>query len=168
VFLPGTTAEGGLLFSSGLDFTPRRAMIPVRIIHTEATVCPAQHVPCQPFVEEGVLQKVGDHAGAEVLTELRQIEGWHVDRLSLPVESAFQEDGVQMGIEPDEVSRRGISDHSCALDLSSGRLVVESLDHPINELADLPVESPVVAEKNTEHLGKVGAVVRPGGKTPYS
>ena len=47
----------------------------------------------------GVCAEVGDHAEAEVLTELRQIEGRHVEELSLPVESAFQEDGVQMGIE---------------------------------------------------------------------
>jgi len=38
-------------------------------------------------LEEGALQEEGDHAGAEVLTELRQIEGWHVDELSLPVAS---------------------------------------------------------------------------------
>jgi hypothetical protein len=101
-----------------------------------------------------VLQKEGHHAGAEVLTELRQIKGWHVDELSLPVEFAFQEDGVQMGIIAGEVSRRGVGDHGCALDSSPGRLVVEIMDHPIDELADFTEKPSIMAEENAEHLGE--------------
>ena len=101
-----------------------------------------------------MLQKEGHHAGAEILTELRQIKGWHVDELSLPVEFAFQEDGVQMGIIAGEVSRRGVGDHGCALDSSPGRLVVEALDHPIDELFDLTEKPSIIAEKKAEHLGK--------------
>src|SRR5271157_1910580 len=77
-----------------------------------------------------------------------------VDEPSLPVESAFQEDSVEMGIEPGEVSRRGVGDHGCALDSAAGRLVVETPDHAVDQLADLPIEHPVVAEKSAEHLGE--------------
>jgi hypothetical protein len=77
-------------------------------VHTEAAVCPAQHDPGQPFVEEGALQEEGDHAGAEVLTELGQIEGRHMDEPPLPVESAFEENGVQVRIPPGELTCGGV------------------------------------------------------------
>jgi hypothetical protein len=74
-------------------------------VDTEAAVRQAQHVPGQPFVEQGALQKEGDHAGAEVLAELGQIERRHMDEPSLSVESAFEEDGVQVRIAPGELTR---------------------------------------------------------------
>jgi len=123
-------------------------------VNTEAAVRPAQHVPGQPFVEQSALEKEGDHAGAEVLAEPVQIEAWHMDEPPLPVESAFEENGVQVRIPPGELTRGGVGDDGGALDLSAGCFVVESLDHAIDELADLPVEPSVVAKENAEHLGK--------------
>lgn len=57
---------------------------------------PLEHVPAEPFVEERALQEEGDRGAAEKVTELREIEGWDVDELSLPVESAFEEHGMAM------------------------------------------------------------------------
>jgi hypothetical protein len=67
---------------------------------------------------------------------------------------------------------RGVGDDGSTLDPPAGRLAVESLDHPIDELADLPVEPPFVAEENAEHLGKredylaVGQQIRGVGASP--
>ena len=77
-----------------------------------------------------------------------------MDEPPLPVESAFEENGVQVRIPPGELTRGGVGDDGGALDLSAGCFVVESLDHAIDELADLPVEPSVVAKENAEQLGK--------------
>ena len=90
-------------------------------VHTEAAVRPAQHVSGQPFVEEGALQEEGAHAGAEVLAELVQIEGWHMDELSLSVESAFEKDGMEVRIPPRALTRGGVGDDGGALDPPPGR-----------------------------------------------
>ncbi len=40
----------------------------------ESAVCPAEHIPDEPFVEKGALQDEGDDSTAEVLAELVQID----------------------------------------------------------------------------------------------
>ena len=64
----------------------------------------------------------------------------------LAIEAAFQEDAVEVGVEPDKVSRRGIGDHGGTLDPPAGSLVGEALDHAVDESADL-------AEKQRAFLG---------------
>jgi hypothetical protein len=90
----------------------------------------------------------------EVLIELGQIEGRHMDEPPLPVESAFEENRVQVRIPPGELTRGGVGDDGGALDPPSCRRVVEALDHAVNQLADLPVEPPVGAEERAQYLGK--------------
>ena len=41
-------------------------------------MCPIQHVLRKPFIEEFTLVEEGDHAVAEVLTELGDIEGGYI------------------------------------------------------------------------------------------
>jgi hypothetical protein len=64
------------------------------MVNPKTHVRPAQPVPGQLFVEEGALQEEGDHAGAEVLTELGQMDGSHMDGPSASVESVFAENGA--------------------------------------------------------------------------
>jgi hypothetical protein len=64
------------------------------MVNPKTDVRPAQPVPGKLFVEEGALQEEGDHAGAEVLTELGQIDGLHMDGPAALVESAFAENGA--------------------------------------------------------------------------
>jgi hypothetical protein len=66
----------------------------------------------------------------------------------------FDEDRVDMGIPSREVARRSAGDHGGALDLSAGRCVGESLNHSVDELADLTVQPPVVAERHAQDLGE--------------
>ena len=77
-----------------------------------------------------------------------------MDEPSLPVEAAFQENPMEMGIPSRELARRRRGDHGGALDLSAGCRMVEALDHAVDELAELAVEPPIVTEENAEHLGK--------------
>jgi hypothetical protein len=108
-------------------------------------------VPGQTFVEEGALEEEGDHAGAEVLTELGQIGAWHMDKPPLPVESVFQEDSMEVRIPPRELTCGGVGDDGGALDPPPCRRVVEALDHAVDQLADLPVEPPVKIESEDFH-----------------
>jgi hypothetical protein len=68
---------------------------------------------------------------------------------------------VEVGIEPDEVSRRGVGDHGGTLNPPAGSLAGEALDHAVDEAADLTEEGAVVAEEDAQHLGEVGAAARP-------
>jgi hypothetical protein len=58
-----------------------------------------------------------------------------------------------VGIEPDEVSRRGAGDHGGTRDPPDGSLVGEALDHAVDESADLTEEVAVVAEEDAQHPG---------------
>jgi hypothetical protein len=73
---------------------------------------------------------------------------------SLAIEATFQEDAVEVGVEPDKVSRRGVGDHGGTLDPPAGSLVREALDHAVDESADLTGEVAVVAEEDAQHLGE--------------
>jgi hypothetical protein len=57
-----------------------------------------------------------------------------------------------MGIESDEVSRRGVGDHGGTLDPPAGSLVGEALDYAVDEAADLTEEVAVVEEEDSQHL----------------
>jgi len=48
----------------------------------------------------------------------------------LPVKASFQEQAVQMGIEPDKASGRSVGDHRRALDLPAGGRGLESWIKP--------------------------------------
>ena len=74
--------------------------------------------------------------------------------MPLPIESAFQEDAMEMGIPSHEVSRRRVGDDCSALDPPAGGRVVEALDYAVDELADLTVQAAVMAEEDTDHLWK--------------
>ena len=100
-----------------------------------------------------VLEEEGDHGSAEVSGEPGEIEGGDMNESSLAIEAAFQEDAVEMGIESDEVSRRGVGDHRGTLDPPAGSLAGEALDHAVDEAADLTEEVAVVAEEDAQHLG---------------
>ena len=66
-----------------------------------------------------------------------------------------------MGIEPGELTRGGVGDDSGALDPPPcRRVVVEALNHPVDQLADFPVEPPVVAEEDTSTLGNMKTIWR--------
>lgn len=45
----------------------------------------------------------------DVLTEPGQIAGRHMDAPPFPVESAFEEDGVEVRIPPGELTREGVA-----------------------------------------------------------
>ena len=59
-----------------------------------------------------------------------------------------------MLLQPGELTRGGVGDHCGAVDLPPCRRVVEALDHAVDQLADLPVEPPVMAEERAQYLGK--------------
>ena len=61
---------------------------------------------------------------------------------------------MQVRIPPGELTRGGVGDDGCAVDPPPCRRVVEALDHAVHQLADLPVEPPVVAEERAQHLGE--------------
>jgi hypothetical protein len=100
------------------------------------------------------MEEEGDHGRAEVSGELGEIEGGNMNESSLAIEAAFQEDAVEVGVEPDEVSRRGVGDHGGTLDPPAGSLVEEALDHAVDESADLTEEVAVVAEEDAQYLGE--------------
>ncbi len=72
----------------------------------------------------------------------------------LPIESAFQEDAVQVGIPSHEVSRRGVGDHGGALDPPARGRAVDALHHAVDQPADIAEEAMVMAEEYSEHLGE--------------
>ena len=59
-----------------------------------------------------------------------------------------------MGIEPHEVSRRGVGDHGSALDPPARGRAVDALHHAVDEPAYIPDEAMIMAEEYSEHLGK--------------
>ena len=76
-------------------------------------------------------------------------------RLPAIVYSAFEENGVlQVRIPPGELTRGGVGEDGGALGPPSCRRVAEALDHAVDQLADLPVEPPVVAEERAQYLMK--------------
>jgi hypothetical protein len=86
-----------------------------------------------------------------------------VNESSLAIEAAFQEDAVERGIEPDEVTPpEGVGDHAGTLDPPAGSHIGEALDHAVDESADLTEEVAVVVEEGAQHFGEVDAVARPG------
>jgi hypothetical protein len=68
-------------------------------------VCPVTHILREPLVDQPPLEEKADDGRAEVLTELRQVEGGHVHETPVAVEAAFQEDGVEVGVPSNKVSR---------------------------------------------------------------
>ena len=72
----------------------------------------------------------------------------------LPIESAFQEDGVQVGVPPNEVSRRGVGDHRSAVDPPARCGAVDVLHHAVAQPADIADQAMTVAEEYAEHLGE--------------
>jgi len=79
--------------------------------------------------------------------------------------SRVGKDAKEVGVEPDNVSCRCISDRGGTLDLAAGSLVAEALDHAVDEAADLTEEVAVVEELDAQRLGEVSAVARPSRKT---
>jgi hypothetical protein len=72
----------------------------------------------------------------------------------LPIESALKEDAVQVGIEPHEVSRRGVGDHGSALDLPARGRAVDAVHHAVDEPAYIADEAMIMADECSEHLGE--------------
>ena len=123
-------------------------------LSTEAAVSPREHAPGQPLADERALEEEGDHGSAEVSGEPGEIEGGDMNESTLAIEAAFQENAVEVGVEPDEVSRRGVGDHGGTLNPPTGSLVGEALDHAVDESADLTEEGAVVTEEDAQHLGE--------------
>jgi hypothetical protein len=66
-------------------------------------VRPLQHVLGQPLIQKLPLKEKVDHGGAEVLTERAKIQAGDVHEPALAVETPFQHNGVQMGMEAREL-----------------------------------------------------------------
>lgn len=76
------------------------------------------------------------------------------------IETALKDDAVEVGIEPHEVSRRGVGDHGSALDLPARGRAVDALHHAVDEPAYIADEA-VIWRKNTRStLGKVKTIWR--------
>jgi len=73
-------------------------MIPVRIIHTESTVSPLDHVLGQPLVQELALQEERDDPLAEAAAYLGQIVSREMDESALLVKASLQEQAVPMWV----------------------------------------------------------------------
>ena len=70
------------------------------------------------------------------------------------IETALKDDAVEVGIEPHEVSRRGVGDHGSALDLPARGRAVDALHHAVDEPAYIADQAMIMAEEYSEHLGK--------------
>jgi hypothetical protein len=98
VFLPETTAEGSLLLSSGPDCTPRRATIPVRIIHGKARVLPVDETGGQMGVDELFLQKEPNHRSTEILRHPLDVAEGDMDKLAPIVKPALQQEAMKVWV----------------------------------------------------------------------
>jgi hypothetical protein len=74
--------------------------------------------------------------------------------ISERIEPTLEEDAVQVGIPPNEVSRRGVGDNGSPLDPSSGGRAVDALHHAGDQAAEIADQAMIVAEEYSEHLGK--------------
>jgi hypothetical protein len=72
------------------------------------------------------------------------------------IETALKDDAVEVGIEPHEVSRRGVGDHGSALDLPARVRAVDPRHHAVDEPAYIADEAMIMAEECSEHLGECG------------
>lgn len=113
----------------------------------EAGMLPGQEVAGEVFVQKFALHQQRDHPMAEDLDHGMQPRERDEKERTFIIEPALQNDGVEMGVPAEHVSKGLVRDDHARTQWSAGRLSVELIDDTVGEPRNSGKEASIVAKE---------------------